>query len=151
MSIYSWILLINVALLLIYGSWYDLKYKMVEHWLWITIVIIGIINVGFFSASQIDSLAVVFFTATVWGLPCFFTFGIGDFALIMGMAMFIPNVESMWMFFLIILIIWVAYTIVLMIQRKIILTRKAFFFKEYALVPVLAFSFYLWAILEAVL
>jgi hypothetical protein len=150
MMIYTLFLMLLVTALLIYGSWYDLQHHMVEHWLWITIVVLGLINLVFFSASQVESLAVVFFMATVWGLPCFFAFGLGDFALIMGMSMFIPNVDSMWIYIGIVITIWIAYTVILFLQKKIVLNKNAFFYHEYAFVPVLTLSFMIWSLVEVV-
>lgn len=140
------IFLILGCLLLLYAGFYDFRHKMVESWLVGLLLFVGGLYLAF-NQNFVDTMAVVFFTLVIWGMPTLFGFGLGDFLIFLGLSLFIPNVSNMWLFYAIFIICWVAWTIIMIVKEKKKWTLKNFYHYEYPLVPVIAVSFYIWLVI----
>jgi len=137
------ILLTCAGLLLLYAAWFDFKNKLVEYWVVVVLLVLGLIYLCF-CQDIVETLAVLFFTVFIWGLPTFFGFGFGDFLLFVGLSFFIPDVGSMWLFYGVFLVIWIVWTFVFFVNEREKLSLRRMCSHEYPLVPVIMISFYVW-------
>lgn len=141
--------------LLGYASRHDLKHKEIEMWvIWFGIVlaclyylstagvVTGINNID----REIEIIAVLFFTAVIWGLPTLFGFGIGDFILFMVLGVFLGTISEMWNFYAIFIVIWLIVSLILVLKDRKKIDRNFLFHHEYPLVPVITASFVIWFI-----
>lgn len=132
--------------LLGYASWFDYKNKLIE--MWVVWLVLAFACIYFFTSggNAIETGAVLFFTAVIWGMPTLFGFGIGDFLLFMGLAVFIGTISGMWAFYGVFIVIWLFVSVVLMIKDRKKMNKRFFYYHEYPLIPVITASFTIWFI-----
>jgi len=138
-------LLILVFFLLAYASYYDYKHLLIESEVVGLILLAGVVYA--FNYDLIQALSIFVFTVMIWSLPTIFGFGLGDFLLLIGLSLFLTNINSMWLFYTNLIVVWLVWTILMVYIQYKKGNRKPYdiMFKfEYPLIPVIAISFYLW-------
>lgn len=101
--------------------------------------------------SNLSSLSVLFYLVIIFGLPTFFSsFGLGDFLVITGLWSFFGNLDNMWLFIILMMMVWlVALFFIIMTKHHENLSLKTFLFKiKIPLIPVITFAFAFWAALH---
>lgn len=137
------VFILPMVALLCYGSYVDYKHRIVEHWLWVLVVIIGLLYSIYFY-NLIIMISLLFFTIVIWGLPVLFTLGMGDLMLLIGINLFFNTVEELFMFSILLVFVWAGWTIFFKLWKKIKIDRKNFFKYEYPLVPAIAITYTIW-------
>ena len=136
-----------VIILLLYAGKYDMKNKLVETWVVALLLCFGCLYWLLGNMSFMDSVGVFFFTIFIWGLPTLFGFGIGDLLIFISLAFFIPNIQSMWVFYAIFLLYWICWTLWMLFKERKRMSLKLFVKNDYPLVPVIAVSFIVWVMI----
>lgn len=139
----EYIFIIPFAMLLCYGAYVDYEWHIVEHWMWVELICLGLCF-SFIFSNVIILVSMVFFTLVIWGLPVLFTMGLGDLMVLIGINMFFSSIEEIFMFALLFIFIWFCWTIIFKLWKKIEINRKTFFTYDYPLVPAIAISYIIW-------
>jgi hypothetical protein len=144
--LFNLILLAGVACTLGYASRYDWEHRLVQWFIPVILILLGLLYVALGYADPMETLGVLIFTGFIFGLPTLFSFGIGDFLIFMGLAFFLKDQNSLFVFLFIFLAVWLIWTFFVMMKwrDKEKLTWRKITTKEYPLVPVILISFLIW-------
>ena len=149
------ILIIIYLIVLLRLSLYDYNTLHVKLSEVILACIIGGIY-GFLTGDYIRILALELIMIMVFGLPCLFSLGLGDFLIFLSLAPFLI-IGDIQLFFLVFFSCWIVWHILMVSQNVIFGELKNFkesFSKKnittlfYPLVPVIFISFLIWLFLQ---
>ena len=140
----EYLFLLIACAVLFRASKHDYKTHWVELATPFSISLCGFLYMIYSGNNIIDTIGVVIITAFIFAIPTLFSFGVGDFLIFVGLALFIDSSDAFSLFLGIFLVMWVLWTIYLFHKFKV--TKKEFLKIEYPLVPVIAMSFYIWIV-----
>ena len=96
-----------------------------------------------------DTVGIVTIIAFLFIIPSFFSFGMGDFLIFLGLGFFIDTQEGLSLFLGIFLVLWIVWTVYMLHKHRV--DKKGMWKMEYPLVPVIAFAFYVWIMLRLII
>lgn len=143
----KYLIFVLVCIILAHSAVYDYKHKIVQWFVPVALISCGILYLLLGYASMVDTFAVIVLIAFIFGLPCLFNFGVGDLLIFIGLGFFLGTEESLFSFLSIFLAIWFIWTVFIIAKykkEKKFNSWKSILYEEYPLIPVVAFSFYVW-------
>ena len=144
---------IPIVALLIYASWYDLEHRKVQYWVISLVLVIGLLYMFLF-ANIIETVAVLIFISFIFGTATFFSFGVGDFLILLGLGCFMGNIDYLYLFLFIFLFFWLLTTIgfvwTKVKKEGYRLRDKKLYINEFPFVFVIVISYVSWVVMVVV-
>ena len=140
----EYIFLFIACLVLAKSGEHDYKTKYVKFSTPMLIILCGICYMFLSGNNVFDTMGFVVTTAFLFAIPSFFSFGMGDFLIFLGLAFFIDTTNAYSLFLGIFLILWIIWTVWMFYKFKV--SKKELWKIEYPLVPVIAVAFYVWVV-----
>jgi len=101
--------------------------------------------INWYQVMTLNEIAfIIIFTVCLWGIPVFFGFGFGDFLVFAGIAGIIGTVDNLNLFYMILIPVWIVYTVVMVFHKSRyneIKNWKQYLRIKYPFVPAIQISF----------
>jgi len=140
--------LLFACIILAKSSEHDYRTMFVEWYTPFIIIGSGIAYMLLSGNNIINTICIVIIIAFLFALPSFFSFGMGDFLIFIGLGFFIDSEASLSVFLGTFLILWLFWTLLML--NKLRKKDKRYWKVEYPLVPVIAMAFYIWIIFSVI-
>lgn len=140
----EYIFLLFACIILAKSSKHDYDTMFVEWYTPILLLTCGVFYMLLSGNSIWDTIGIVTIIGFLFALPSFFSFGMGDFLIFLGLGFFIDTSDGLSVFLGAFLVLWIVWTVLMLHKHKT--SKKQLWKVEYPLVPVIAISFYFWIV-----
>ena len=132
-------LLFLTFLVLVYCSWYDWKTKKIKLSSLLIVYNIGILYMFLSNINIVNTLSSMLVIGMIFLIPCIYSFGAGDFLLLIGLCLFFPSKQQLDLFLAVFLLVGTIYLIAY--YKWFTHSRKQFLKEKFPFIPAIMITF----------